>query len=300
MTVQGCDISHFQSAIPSGLDFYFHKCTEGTDTIDAMYTGRQAIVHDAGKVWGAYHFFHMTGDTSSQVHNFVVHSNIQPGDIVALDFEDVPSDPWSKFTKQQVANKCAEMLSMLRATYPTNRLVMYCNESTLTEYVEAFHVPSYDGLWIADYSKRPNSPFVFWQYADAPYDRDLSDAFADLGALKEWCRIGSPAYVAPASSHREDRTVLVPAGNDEHVTIVSQGASKLVIGSGYTDQVTIHQIDSWGSNASGWNSIPVGVGGHVGEFGLNPNEPLDIDLPQGSVVTIVRYTANHSFAIGVS
>jgi len=290
MTVHGGDFSHFQDKLPSGLDFYFHKCTEGAKYVDAMYAPR---AHTVSGVWGAYHFFRMSDSASEQVRNFVAHADIRPGDIVALDFEDVPTDPWSKYTKADVAAKAAEVQHMLHLAYPNNRHVLYCNESTYADYVRAFNIPTYDGLWLADPAHRPSVPFVFWQYTSTPYDLDLSDIFTSAAELRSWSDIVVAPYISPPSD--EDETVIIPAGTNDHVTLVTQGRSKLVLGCGYGDDVVIHAIDSWGSSASGWNATPVGVGGHVGEFTLNPNEPLDIDLPKGSVITIVRFTANHSF-----
>lgn len=185
MTVKGGDFSHYNSTLPDGLDFYFHKCTEGSSYVDNTYASRQQWARRHGYQWGAYHFFRMNASAGAQVQNFVNHAAIQQGDIVALDFEDSPVDPWSAHQPSQIGQHATGVISLLMSLYPHNRILLYCNESTLASYVERFGIPVGDGLWIADPRKRPDT-FLFWQYTDTPYDADLSDAFTNVDSLRAW------------------------------------------------------------------------------------------------------------------
>jgi len=281
------------------VSFVFHKCTEGDNYIDPTYTSRRDAVKQAGKVWGAYHFFRMNASASVQVQWFINHANIAPGDIVALDFETVSYDSWTAYTPKQVADRATDVMNLLRGAFPSNRVILYCNESTLNTYVDRYAIPFYDGLWIADYGSKPAHAHVFWQYGDSPVDKDLSDTFPDAGALFAWANAAVQAYIPPTST-KDDDIMLVPAGTDDHFTIPVAGHSRLVLGCAFNDDVSIISIDYWGSNESGWNSQPVGVGGHVGQFHLNPNMPFFVPIPAGAVIAVVRYTANHSFGAGVS
>jgi hypothetical protein len=180
---------------------------------------------------------------------------------------------------------------------------VYCNASTQVAVQAAFNAagvpqPHY---WIAHYDNVPTLPpgAVAKQYINDP----ISGGHYDLSVVADYWPGVDPAGPQPAtfppSPDDEESTVLVPAGTD-HVTLITHGKTRLVLGCGFGDQVTIHSIDGWGTNASGWNSIRVGVGGHIGEFVLNPDEPLDIPLQNGEVLCSISYTANHSFAAGAA
>lgn len=196
MTVFGGDFSHFQSdaQIPSNLDYYIHKATEGNNYLDPNYATRWQNWGRNGWIRGAYHFFRMSADAGSQVQWFVNHADIQIHDFIALDFEDVSYDPWSQHPASAVAQHATDIMNMLRGVYPNNRLLLYCNESTLTNFVHKFNIPVYDGLWIADPSKRPADPWILWQYSSTPYDKDLSDLFAHAADMRVWL---SPQITLP-------------------------------------------------------------------------------------------------------
>lgn len=184
MTVRGGDFSHFNANVPTGLDFYIFKCTEGVDYVDPTYAGRMDTTH---AVKGAYHFFRMSADAGKQVQWFIDHARIQPGDIVALDFEDVSYDPWANHSDHAVVVHANEVMRLLGNAYPNNRLLLYCNHSTWTRYVQ-LGMDTGDGLWIADPVRRPDyvGHWVLWQYDSTDYDKDLSVDFANLEELRAW------------------------------------------------------------------------------------------------------------------
>jgi len=184
VTVTGIDISH-HNATPdfSRYDFVFHKATEGVGFVDNAYSSRVSLTRSLGIVTGVYHFMTMTDSAQAQVNHFNNVANIQPGDIVALDFEN--DGTWAQHTNGQIAdmgNACARALEM---HYPTNRVVVYCNRSAYM-----LGVRGRDGMWIASPGVTPTVPYVFWQYGgELTLDLDRGN-FDTVNNLKEWAGMG--------------------------------------------------------------------------------------------------------------
>lgn len=301
MTVYGGDFSDYQATIPDGLDFYLFKCTEGNHYVSKTYHARMSAINGAS-IKGAYHFFRMSAPVDSQIAWFSSHANIGSGDLVVLDLEDVSYDSWSGYQDHEVIAAAANLMNELIALYPNNRVLLYCNHSTLDRYVR-HGIPVGDGLWIADPSGRPDyTQWVLWQYTSQPYDRNLSDTFADATAMRDWAhdKNSAPAivpFLPPPSPESDTMTYLEP-GDNMHDDIIVAGKGRLVMGVGYGDHSVIHSIDFWGSNESGFNPVRIGVGGHVDEFTLNPDEPLYMVMPAGAIVASVRWTSDHRIAAG--
>lgn len=196
MTVFGGDFSHFQAdaEIPDNLDFYIHKATEGDNYVDPSFAARWQAWGQQGRIRGAYHFFRMSASVGSQVQWFMNHADIQIHDFIVVDFEDDNYDPWSAYSPSTVAGHATDLMNTLHGVYPNNRLLLYCNETTFTNYVFKYNIPRGDGMWIADYQKRPADPWILWQYNDAPFDKDLSDLFAHAADMRVWL---SPQITLP-------------------------------------------------------------------------------------------------------
>lgn len=187
MTVRGIDLSNWQRTTPdlSPYGFVFNKCTESNNYFDPTYDSRHSLTRNLGKIFGAYHFFHTQVSVAFQASWFVKNAKIEPGDIVALDFEN--DGTWSQFNNAQLADLATQMMRALRAAYPTNRVLLYCNHSTYQNVIKPNNVPLEDGLWDADYtSTQPSDPFVIWQYTDTPVDGDVATAWADQAAMQAW------------------------------------------------------------------------------------------------------------------
>jgi hypothetical protein len=95
---------------------------------------------------------------------------IQPGDIVALDFEN--DGTWGQFSNQALAGMATQTMQLLLAAYPRNRVVLYCNLSTFNNIIVPYSVPLGDGLWIAEPSGTPIIDWMFWQYGQSGVDLD--------------------------------------------------------------------------------------------------------------------------------
>lgn len=95
MPVHGADISHhqgrvnFQQAKDAGLDWLYHKATEGDTFVDSEYKARRAAAKRAGLPFGAYHFARPErSDAKAEAQRFIKVAAPVPGDLrPALDLE---------------------------------------------------------------------------------------------------------------------------------------------------------------------------------------------------------------------
>lgn len=96
LPVHGVDISHHQgghidwaAAKRAGVQFVYHKATEGDSYVDPMYVRRRKEVKTAGLPFGAYHFARPeVGDANIEATRFIKTADPQPGDLIpALDLE---------------------------------------------------------------------------------------------------------------------------------------------------------------------------------------------------------------------
>jgi hypothetical protein len=190
VTVAGVDVSDFQAAAfpVTGLDFAFIKITEGTGYVNPKWEAQRATARASGLVRGFYHFGR-SGDMHAQVDYFLSKISLDPGDILAFDWEDTgissaQKDDWLRYAKSKA---------------PGHKVVLYCNR----DYWLNRDASSYaaDGLWIADYvtagSPRIAAPWVFHQWTDTPLDKNVGN-FASRAALKTWA--GTPEEDMPLTA----------------------------------------------------------------------------------------------------
>lgn len=184
MTVEGIDISNNNPDQDySQYAFTFLKATEGETFQDADYSARHAAVRNAGKIAGAYLFYRTASTPQAHAAFFHTVAAIQPGDIVALDFEN--DETWGQYSSQALAGMATQTMQLLLQMYPQNRVVLYCNLSTYNNVVVPYSVPLGDGLWIAEPSGTPTSDWVFWQYSSDTVDHDRAN-FDTFDRLHLW------------------------------------------------------------------------------------------------------------------
>lgn len=95
LRVNGADISHYQARIDlgrakaSGLQFLYHKATEGVTYTDPMFIVRRIEAKKAGIPFGAYHFARPDGgDARDEARRFISIAKPKPGDLIPmLDLE---------------------------------------------------------------------------------------------------------------------------------------------------------------------------------------------------------------------
>lgn len=176
--------------------FVIIKASEGR-TVPAYLATRPAFVkrfRDAGKIIGHYHWIHQ-GNVPAQFDNFVRSSQVLPGDLIALDWEEGIGEASSKWVSQ------ADMEAWLRlakARFPRNRVVVYTAPGYGPWARSEGKIYLADGLWIADVRASSQStgprgifglPWVLWQFTwkdgTADLDQDKAD-FPSPAAMRDW------------------------------------------------------------------------------------------------------------------
>src|SRR3954453_2925128 len=79
-------VTSFDTAHLAGLRGVIHKATTGGDGRDPKYKARRKLAHDAGLLWGAYHWG-THRPVGAQVDNFLEWADPDAQTLVALDFE---------------------------------------------------------------------------------------------------------------------------------------------------------------------------------------------------------------------
>ena len=163
----GVDISHHQgspnmdAAKASGIQFCFHKATQGATYIDPKLQDNKQQALAAGLLWGLYHFG--TGDdVTAQVTHFLQIA----GDtkVLVLDFEKNTSGGLSMTLTQ--AEEFAQQIEQATGRWP----ILYTG-NWLKDMNTESDILSKCPLWLAQYGPTPKLPlgfdtWTFWQYTD--------------------------------------------------------------------------------------------------------------------------------------
>ncbi|KAJ3562937.1 hypothetical protein NPX13_g8374 [Xylaria arbuscula] len=90
-TVQGFDISHYQSSVnfagayAAGARFVIIKATEGTTYLDPKFSSHYSGATNAGLIRGGYHFAHLDSSSgATQANYFLAHGGGWSGDGITL------------------------------------------------------------------------------------------------------------------------------------------------------------------------------------------------------------------------
>lgn len=190
MSVLGIDVAVYQSSTysTSGIAFAFVKATEHTNYINPRHAAQVTRARNANLVVGHYHFL-WPGNIQGQAEYFVEHASVQPGDILACDWETTGGK-----TRASSAEKDA-FIKAVQKLRPRNKVVLYCN----TSFWKSYDTSSFagDGLWIADPNHPAGQPsvthpWVFQQYSSAGgTDRNIAN-FPSAAALKAWAAGSEP------------------------------------------------------------------------------------------------------------
>jgi lysozyme len=203
--VSGIDVSDYQPGVDwkqvhdAGYSFAYTKATEGTDFVAATFESNMAGMKAAGKLRGAYHFFHFDGTAIAQAQAFLAAYTPEAGDLPpALDLE-AALPPGG--TAAEAVKSIGTWLDYVEDV--TKRpCVLYMGYYFWRDTLDS---PDFSGhpLWIAEYTDEkdpasltlPSPPWktwTFWQYTDAAdvpgagqVDGDYFNG--DLNALKGLC-----------------------------------------------------------------------------------------------------------------
>lgn len=182
-------ISDFTALKAVGVYGIIHKASEGLHYRDPAYAVRRAAAHDAGLLWGAYHFLH-NSDIEGQAENFLGACGITEPDsepfLLACDFENSDAQP----SLQQ----CLKFMTLIdRASPPGVSCVLYSG-NLIRETLKPHQGGQRDGamagaeaffqqhrLWLAQYGPSPNVP---WPW-NTPVVK-TSDQSVDIPAPGVW------------------------------------------------------------------------------------------------------------------
>jgi lysozyme len=171
------DISHnndidLPAAQSAGIVAVIHKATEGATFQDPMYATRRTEASKLGLLWGAYHFG-TAADVNQQLQNFTQTAQLQPGDVVVLDYEELSGDQMTQQQAEQFVTLFQQQFGYLPLLYGSSLLTSISATSPLAAC----------GLWIAEYANvsQPSLPPAFnaydlWQFTDGTVPTPLQTA----------------------------------------------------------------------------------------------------------------------------
>lgn len=187
MGCYGQDWASYQSPAPSvtGLSFVFVKRTEGLTYVNPRGAAQVSYARQYKLVVGHYHYPHMGNDPAAECDFFLRTAQVEPGDVVALDWEGYDAANRGVPFSRQAAYKAA-FLSRLAVRLPHNQCGTYMNTDYLQRDPQG---PVGDFLWIATANRPAGSPgiarpWLFHQYAASGVDKDYCSLPAH--ALREW------------------------------------------------------------------------------------------------------------------
>lgn len=278
--LHGVDISSHQTGwTPDGTEAYvFVKATEGKSYTNPAYADQLAAARNAGLVVGHYHWLN-NGDVQAQVDYFLSVADLQPGDMIACDWEDSSNpttsqkDTWITTVQQRLAGQ--------------HRVGLYCNRDWwLNHDTSSFYG---DYLWIANYTSADDpgiqAEWLFWQWTSTPIDQNRG-RFADTAALRAWAGCPdtpvppdppdpsaglwySTDYLFPQITPNPTNPNGVKAGDTVKVTAsggltarslpggpksLDKNGKVIVRATGYQFQVTGDLVDGWVTGGTNWYS----------------------------------------------
>lgn len=189
-TIQGFDVSHYQSSVDwsaaysGGLRFVMIKATEGTTYIDPSFSDHYEGATNAGFIRGGYHFarFASSGG-AAQANYFLKHGGGWSGDGITLPGMLDLEDDCSSLSASSVVSWIQDFVNTYHGAtgrYP----ILYFSPSwwkSCTGNSQAFHTtcPLDLASWNSEVGPIPGGwPYqTFWQYADSNKYGGDSDSF---------------------------------------------------------------------------------------------------------------------------
>jgi GH25 family lysozyme M1 (1,4-beta-N-acetylmuramidase) len=174
LTVHGSDVSHHQGTLDlarakkAGLQFLYHKATEGDSFTDPEYDIRRKHARAAGIPFGAYHFARPeVGDAVAEARRFIAVAKPVPGDLVpALDLET--TEGLSQAQLKTWAKTFSNEVKRLTGVVP----VLYC----------PWNLGLVNTRWVPRYNNSNTPPTVPWdifQFSNGVYG--VPNEFPGLG-----------------------------------------------------------------------------------------------------------------------
>jgi GH25 family lysozyme M1 (1,4-beta-N-acetylmuramidase) len=268
--------------------------TGGASTPADNYATRCRV---ASIPYGGYHFA-QPGDPVAQARVFLAQYARLGGNLApALDLEsgDIPYAARGNFARQ--------FLETVHAQYPI--VVLYASASWLATLRPDTWPYDWDRTWVAAYGNNDGTRHALTGYGGRVdmHQYTSSGRVAGVsGAVDlDWTdnldafRLDQTAGSGSAPVSEDDDNMLVPAGTNEHVSLIVKGKSRVYLGCAYGRKVTAHQI-VWCGDTTG--TAPAYLpGGADTDWTFDPGRPGPLTPPAGAAQMIVRYTADHSFTL---
>jgi GH25 family lysozyme M1 (1,4-beta-N-acetylmuramidase) len=174
------DIVNWQQVRSAGYTFAFAKATEGETFKADTFPRNWRVMHGAGVIRGAYHFFRPTKDPEKQAYHFLNYvqsvESIQPNDLPpALDLEHFPSyiqQEWESLRQPERVKRVRTWLEVVESEIK-RKPIIYTSFGFWSEFMSGITDFADYPLWVANYTNRakpliPNewSSWTFWQYTD--------------------------------------------------------------------------------------------------------------------------------------
>lgn len=234
--LHGIDIAHDNGLthIPLAQDFGMVKSTESTNYINSNHPAQVAALRKAGKLVGHYHFAHYNVSPDSQVDYFLSHTTIEPGDLIALDMEEMREDADKKDITdyELVVHTTLRWLGLIKKELGCSPM-FYSFPYYIGRMRKASSYPWADltayPLWIAEYNGTDQvapsdmfgwSVWTMHQNADQPYvDRDVFN-----GTASTWTKLAVPARAVKTPVPPPSPTLTVTVSAPKGVKVVVKNA----------------------------------------------------------------------------
>ena len=258
-------------------DYGWVKATEGKSYVNPDAAHQLGVIRGRGKQAGHYHWLN-DGSVEDQVQWFIDQADVQPGDLIACDWED-SSNP-----------TCAQKddwINQIQDHYgEANKVGLYCNRDWWFNRDTTSFAGDY--LWIAN----PNGgsdpgieyDWTFHQYTWEPYDKNRAPKFQTLADLQAWAGSTVPPeppdpaadgvwystdYLFPQVKPNPTNPNGVKKGNEVKVTAsggltarvlpggpksLDKDGNTIVRETGYKFDVTGDLVDGWVSGGTNWYS----------------------------------------------
>lgn len=179
LKVHGADLSHhnadpdLKKAKKAGLQWLYHKTTEGATVIDKKYVERRRAAAAAGLPFGGYHFARPDAngrDAKAEANFFIKMLSPKAGDMVpVLDFEvsHQSAEAWCK-------TFMAEVQRLLKVKGLRGKPMHYGPNDFGKDYKYLRWVPRYN-----DANRPPLVPYDIWQFSNGQLG--VPDSFPGLG-----------------------------------------------------------------------------------------------------------------------
>lgn len=158
----------------NGVTAIIHKASQGLTFKDDKYIERKQQAHDAGLLWGAYHFGNCK-DAVTQANTFLQFAAPTDNDVIVLDWEPVDGDPSPNDMTYNGACDFVEEVHRLTGRYP-----MLYGSNFLFEKIPTHgdSVLAKCPLWLAAYNSNPTIPYSWKNYTLWQFTGDGTPASA--------------------------------------------------------------------------------------------------------------------------